>query len=234
MGLSSSVRSASVLPSAPHQPATMTSISHNAETDKAVLHRFMQLQQPVDKIQVHYIWIDGTRENLRGKARTLDFVPKSPEDLPVWNFDGSSTGQAEGENSDVYLKAVAMYPDPFRLGNNKIALCETYDHEEKPLNTNFRYECNKVMNKAKDSKPWFGMEQEYTILDQDKHPFGWPKNGFPGPVLLRETIQSQTVRGHLKQCNVTMQKCEIKKMILKKHSLERLSRDMFQSRSRFS
>lgn len=38
--------------------------------------------------------------------QTLEEKPEGqykPEELPIWNFDGSSTGQAPGEDSDVYL-----------------------------------------------------------------------------------------------------------------------------------
>jgi glutamine synthetase len=149
--------------------------------DKKVLLRYMSLPQPDNMVQVMYVWIDGTGENLRCKTKTVDFVPKKAEDLPIWNFDGSSTGQAEGSNSDVYLHPVALFNCPFRRGNNKIVLCETYKYNRKPTETNYRHTCRTVMERAKDHHPWFGIEQEYTLLDRDGYPFGWPKRGYPGP-----------------------------------------------------
>jgi len=144
------------------------------------LSQYMNLPQG-DRVQATYIWIDGTGEGLRVKTKTLDKVPQSVQELPIWNYDGSSTYQAEGRNSDTYLHPVKMYPDPFRGGNNKLVMCETYKYNKEPTETNNRKFCLEVMQKAKDTKPWFGIEQEYTLLSEDGHPFGWPKNGFPGP-----------------------------------------------------
>lgn len=153
----------------------------NVATNKQVLEKYMAIPQPDDKVQCMYIWIDGTNEGIRAKTKTVDFVPKHPSELPIWNYDGSSTYQSEGSNSDVYLYPVAIYRDPFRLGNNKLVLCDTYKYNKKPTESNKRKSCLEVMDRAQDEHPWFGMEQEYTLLDMDKHPFGWPKNGFPGP-----------------------------------------------------
>ena len=54
-------------------------------------------------------------------------------DLPSWNYDGSSTGQAEGSNSDCFLKPVAMFNDPFRGNPHKLVLCEVFNYIMEPV-----------------------------------------------------------------------------------------------------
>ncbi|KAL8563342.1 hypothetical protein ACOMHN_039678 [Nucella lapillus] len=164
------------------------------KTDKVVLQRFLDLPQPQNRVMVEYIWIDGSGERLRSKCKTMVSEPKVPDedngndatkniihDCPVWNFDGSSTAQAEGINSDMYLVPVALFKDPFRLHNNKLVMCEVLNYNKVPADTNNRRTCSEAMEEAKAFRPWFGIEQEYTLLDSDNYPFGWPKNGYPGP-----------------------------------------------------
>lgn len=148
-------------------------------TEKAAY--YLRLPQPTDKFLATYVWIDGTGENVRGKTRTLSSYPKNPSDLPVWNFDGSSTGQSTGDDSDVYLEPVSIYKDPFLQGSNVLVLCETLGPNGKPTASNKRASCLKAMSAAKSNHPWFGIEQEYTLMTVEGHPLGWPKGGFPAP-----------------------------------------------------
>lgn len=146
------------------------------------------------KVIAEYIWIDGTGTTTRSKQRTLAHKVNSLEDLPEWNFDGSSTEQAETDNSEVVLRPVAFYPDPFRKGDNVLVLCETFCVDRftgnvAPANTNFRHFSVPIMEAAADQHPWFGIEQEYTLLAVSyasavpfsKWPLGWPQGGYPAP-----------------------------------------------------
>ena len=57
------------------------------------------------KYKLEYIWLDGYEPvpNLRSKTTIKDFDSfPTLEQLPMWNFDGSSTKQAEGGSSARY------------------------------------------------------------------------------------------------------------------------------------
>ena len=59
-------------------------------------------------------------------------------DLPIWGFDGSSTNQAPGSNSDCVLKPVFSCPDPIRGGDNMLVMCEVLLTDMTPHPTNTR------------------------------------------------------------------------------------------------
>jgi len=68
--------------------------------------------------------------DLRAKARTLSKKVTSVDELPEWNFDGSSCSMAPTENSEIIMKPVAFFPDPFRRGDNILVLTETFGWED--------------------------------------------------------------------------------------------------------
>ncbi|KAK3365833.1 hypothetical protein B0T24DRAFT_636945 [Lasiosphaeria ovina] len=171
------------------------------------LQKYLRLPQN-GQIMVEYIWIDS-EGGVRSKSRTLPELKEgyTPKDLPTWNFDGSSTGQAPGDNSDVYLKPVAVFPDPFRGNPNILVLSECWNADGTPNKFNYRYEAAKLMEKHAEHIPWFGLEQEYTLLDLTDRPYGWPKNGYPAPqgpyycgVGAGKVVQRDIVEAHYKCC----------------------------------
>ena len=111
--------------------------------------------------KLEYIWMDGytPEPNLRSKTKVLTSETEPTLDsLPIWNFDGSSTMQAEGNYSDCLLKPVKIIRDPQRK-NGYLVLCEVLNPDMTPHSSNTR-------SSVKDnSNMWVGFEQEYFIYD---------------------------------------------------------------------
>jgi glutamine synthetase len=175
-------------------------------SNKITLQKYLQLDGR-GKCQAMYVWIDGTGEKLRSKSRTLEKAPENISELPIWNYDGSSTGQAEGQNSDRYIKPVRIFQDPFRGKPHILVMCEVLNPDMTPALTNHRSNCALVMKNVSDQHPWFGMEQEWTMMDLDGLPYRWPKDGEPAPqgpyycgVGAENVYGRDVVEAHYKAC----------------------------------
>tara|TARA_R100000657_G_C4670504_1_gene114902 strand:+ start:61 stop:1122 length:1062 start_codon:yes stop_codon:yes gene_type:complete len=139
--------------------------------------------------KLDYVWLDGYEvKNLRMKTRYFNGYELDMKDLPIWGFDGSSTMQADGEDSDCILEPVKLYKNPVDpLGMTHIVLCEVMNPDGSPHSSNTRAklrsiidQCGGLSTVSKNLK--FGIEQEYVIFDKKTgRPSGWPENGFPPP-----------------------------------------------------
>ena len=69
--------------------------------------------------KLEYIWLDGTEPTtqLRSKTKIVKSFGLEGVEAPIWGFDGSSTNQAVGSDSDCVLKPVRLYPNPLEEGD---------------------------------------------------------------------------------------------------------------------
>lgn len=140
------------------------------------------------KIVSEYLWLDNFH-HLRSKTRIDYFnnLYKFPitkfemiQLLPKWNYDGSSTGQASTENSEVILKPVNFIMHPFsKFEDTKhlLVLCECLKpHDSEPVAGNSRTYAAKLFEtpEIQEKQPMFGLEQEFFFFDkQTKQPLSW-------------------------------------------------------------
>ena len=138
-----------------------------------------------DSIIAEYVWIGGNGDDIRSKCRTIDFIPQYANELPIWNYDGSSTGQAPGNDSEIMLHPVEIFVDPFRGAPHILVMCEAILPDGvTPAKANHRAYARTIFEKDAVSleKTWYGLEQEYVLFEKDgKTPLGWPVNGYPAP-----------------------------------------------------
>ena len=122
------------------------------------------------------------------------------EDCPMWNFDGSSTNQADGSSSDCLLKPVAIFPDPDR-NSGYLVMCEVMNADGTPHDTNGR-----ATIIEDDDDFWFGFEQEYFLWDPETNlPFGFPRDHTPQgqfycSVGAKNAYGRDVIEDHLDQC----------------------------------
>ena len=141
-------------------------------------------------IIAEYIWLDNDYK-LRSKSRTLFNIDENDflelKTYKNWTYDGSSTGQASPENSEIVLKPCIVCRSPFQYDYSNyfqvLVLCSTYNDKDEPLPTNHRHRAEELFNSNRGAEPWFGLEQEFFVMSVDTEnpslrmykPIGWNK-----------------------------------------------------------
>ena len=155
-----------------------------------------------DKAKLEYIWLDGFEptQSMRSKTMIRSDFGGTVEECPMWSFDGSSTLQADGGDSDCLLKPVAIYPDPDRI-NGFLVMCEVLNADGSPHSTNGRSTIN-----DDDDDFWFGFEQEYFLWDPETNlPLGFPRDQTPQgqfycSVGAKNAFGRDIIEAHLDMC----------------------------------
>ena len=164
---------------------------------------FAKTPETVPLTMVEYVWIGGSSE-LRSKTRVMHKEVNTVDDLSQWNYDGSSTGQAEGHASEIILIPGALFNDPIRGAPHKMVMCETQLPTGEPALNNTRHFAKKLFDQALEEEPWFGLEQEYFIMDSTNQPLGYSEDKKQGQFYCSagsaNAFGRELVEDHLRAC----------------------------------
>ena len=157
-----------------------------------------------------YIWLGGNGE-LRSKTRVIHSRQVNFANIPEWNYDASSTGQADSDgNTEGILIPVTYYKNPLRIRNINInnnsyfgsylVLCEAYDINGKPFETNHRNKAKQIFVSKLEEEPWYGLEQEYFINNTKSSEITKNNNFYHYCGLTKYKKERQIVEKHFSAC----------------------------------
>lgn len=141
---------------------------------------------------VDYFWLGQIDEDLekgvriRTKRRFIE-APSPHESIDDqaeaetlskydWDYDGSSTHQADRSAADLPLRVTELFPHPFLGEGNLMAWAMVMDRDENPHKSNL--EASLLALEAENPKlePWLTAEQEYFLVSNETNlPLGWPR-----------------------------------------------------------
>ena len=130
------------------------------------------------KCILEYIWLD-VNNNFRSKVKIEKLkLGFQASDLEIWNFDGSSTGQATGDDSEIFIKPYLILQSQTNTDINDnyyYVFCECLNTDIKtPHKTNTRTNAFEFFNQPEviSIDPMFGIEQEFFVF-KDGKPIVW-------------------------------------------------------------
>ena len=129
--------------------------------------------------QAEYIWIDGTEPSplLRSKTKIVE----DGKEPPIWGFDGSSTNQATGSDSDCVLQPVFVCPDPLRGENDKLVMCEVLLTDMTPHPSNTRRACAEAGREVRIDQSRGSASSRSTPSSSTAAPWAGPRPASPRP-----------------------------------------------------
>ena len=156
------------------------------------------------KYNIEYIWLGGHNEfRSKNKIMTSDQEELKLNDIPEWNYDGSSTDQTFTEETEIIIKPVKLVKSPFVLSNcvSYLVLCDTYDKNNMPIFNNYRHGAKDIFDMNLETEQWFGLEQEYFIIG-DNIPLNYKTQGqyYCGVGHGKYPLERKIVLEHLDAC----------------------------------